>query len=200
MYRYKTDDAAKRNRLSKDEIAEEYKRSPELFESNMDTVFPYVTLLMNCILWSPKYPRLISRDEAKTWFAQHKTLKGIGDITCDPEGAIQFSQETWVDSPVFIHNPATNTDTIGFDGDGIAVMAVTNLPCEFSADASTGFCANLTPFLPALAAADFDAIEPQFAGLPPEIARAVILWRGKLTEPYQYMAQYVEGDSLPVAH
>lgn len=193
MYRYTEDDAAKRALHSKDEIAQEYKDFPERFESNMDAVYPYITLLMNCILWSPKYPRLITREQAKLWHAQHNTLKVIGDITCDPEGAIQFSRETWVDTPVFIYNPETEADTTGFEGDGIAVMAITNLPCEFSADASAGFCANLSPFLTELLSADLQAIEPQFAGLPAEIQRATILWRGNLTEQYRYMAQYVEG-------
>ncbi|MEL6132473.1 MAG: hypothetical protein AAFR59_03815 [Bacteroidota bacterium] len=168
-----------------------YFEAPTKFESNLDHVFPYVTCLLNCILWAPQFPRLITRAQAKTWYAKHQTLQVIGDVTCDPDGAIQFSAETWIDDPVFIYHPATDQSTNGFEGEGIAVMAVTNLPCEFSADASARFSSELKPYLPAIFLADYQADTIEEASLPPEIKGATILWKGNFTSPYAYMQEYL---------
>ena len=168
-----------------------YLSEPDHFESNLDKVFPYVTVLMNCILWSPKYPRLLTRQDTAAWWAQHKTLEVIGDISCDPDGAIQFSQETWITDPVFIYDPATDTSTLGFAGDGIAVMAVTNLPCEFSSDASELFSEELLEHLLALGHADLTASSPRAAGFPPALARATLLWKGEFTEAFGYMREFL---------
>lgn len=168
-----------------------YFEHPEYFESNIDSMLPYISILMNCILWGPKYPRLLPYDLMEsTWEKAHMPV-AIGDITCDPEGSIQFSKETWINNPVYLYDPAARTQTDGFDGPGVAVMAVTNLPCEFSADASTDFSANIEHLMDNLLNAHFKG---SFAdsGLRAELADAVILWQGKFTESYAYMQGYLD--------
>ena len=164
---------------------------PEYFETNLDIILPYITVLMNCIIWSSKYPRTTTKNLMKKIFREDKTLQVIGDITCDPNGSIEFSKETWIDDPVYIYNPETETITDGFEGDGIAVMAVTNLPCEFSADASIQFGGNLAPFYKNIVSADY---KKSFADseLAPEIKRAVIMWKGEFTEEFKYMKKFME--------
>ena len=98
----------------------------------------------------------------KKIYKEYKTLQVIGDITCDPNGSIEFSKETWIDDPVYIYNPETETITDGFEGEGIAVMAVTNLPCEFSADASIQFGGNLAPFYKNIVSADYKKYQKLF--------------------------------------
>lgn len=191
LYRLRENDAERRAALGQEGFSALYKAQPELFESNLDQVFPYITLLMNCVLWSPKFPRMLTREDVHAWWKVHQTLEVIGDISCDPDGSVQFSRETWVTNPVFVYNPDTDQDTDGFDGEGIAVMAITNLPCEFSADASQGFCENLHPLLGPLLEADFSAPDPASAGLSDELARATILWQGRLTPDFAYMEAYV---------
>ncbi|MEO0897411.1 MAG: hypothetical protein AAFY71_13480 [Bacteroidota bacterium] len=177
--------------LSKKEIIQLYFEEPHHFKSALKAYFPYISILMNCILWSPKYPRMLSRDQAADWYRNDQTLKVVGDITCDPEGSIQFSKETWIDDPVFIYDPIKRIEQAGFDGDGIAVMAVTNLPCEFPADASKQFANELFPFLPAILLANYEAETIDQAGLPREIREATILWRGELTDKYSYMQEFL---------
>ena len=167
-----------------------YLEHPEYFESNLDKVIPFVSVLMNCIIWSDKYPRSITKSMMKKLWPQNKTLKVIGDITCDPNGSIEFSEETWIDDPVFIYNPEKETSKNGFNGRGVAVMAVTNLPCEFSADASTQFSENLKPFLNKIITANYKGSLSD-SGLPDEIKKAVLLWKGKFTHEYSYMKQYI---------
>ncbi|MEO1452021.1 MAG: hypothetical protein AAFV07_20990, partial [Bacteroidota bacterium] len=192
MYRVKADSPLAGKGLAGEALFRQYLKTPEHFETNLEGVFPYATIWMNCIIWGPKFPRLITRDQASEWHAQHKTLEVIGDITCDPEGAIHFSQETWIDEPVFIYNPATQQNTLGMEGEGIAVMAVTNLPCEFPADASRQFSEDISALLPGLIQADFEADTPVAAGLPAALLRATILWKGELTPDFAYMSAYCE--------
>ncbi len=56
---------------------------PEFFETNLDKVLPYITVLMNCIIWSSKYPRTTTKNLIKKIYKEYKTLQVIGDITCD---------------------------------------------------------------------------------------------------------------------
>ncbi|MCB9640515.1 MAG: hypothetical protein H6728_03490 [Myxococcales bacterium] len=167
-----------------------YLVQPEMYESNLDHVLPYVTMLMNCIIWSPRYPRLVTNDMMEEIAKKHDTLKVIGDITCDPNGALEFSQETWIDQPLFTYDPSTRAIHFGHQSPGVVVMAVTNLPCEFSADASHQFAADLAPFLPGLLNAD---LQTEFieAGLPGPLHRATILWKGEFTPDYDYMKEFL---------
>ena len=168
-----------------------YLANPNYFESNLDKVLPYITVLMNCVIWSKDYPRSISKKLMSEIYSKHKTLMAIGDITCDPNGSIEFSKETWIDNPVYIYNPIDQTLKDGFEGKGIAVMAVTNLPCEFSSDASIQFSENLFPFLKDIVSANYkDTLHD--SNLPDEIKRAVIMWKGKFTKKYSYMKEYIE--------
>lgn len=192
MYSFRPEHAAQVQGMAPDAMFQHYLQHPEQFESNLKQVFPYCCLWMNCIIWGPEFPRLLSREQAADWYARDQVLQLIGDITCDPEGAIQFSRETWIDDPVFTYQPASQAWDMGIAPGGISVMAVTNLPCEFSADASTQFSHDLSPFLEALAAADYEADSPEAAGLPPEVQPAVIAWRGKLTPAFAYMQAYLE--------
>ena len=73
-------------------------------------------------------------------------------------------------------------------------MAVTNLPCEFAADASRQFCADMGTLIEGVAAADFAAASPAAAGLPEPIQRAVILWQGKFMPDYAYMKEFLASD------
>ncbi len=191
MYRFKMDSPYHEKKMVRTDLINLYLKEPYHFESNLDQVFPYSMMMMNCIIWAPEFPRLLSREDTARWHKEHKTLRVIGDITCDPEGAIQFSKETWIDRPVFIYDPQTRNEKFGFEGEGIAVMAVTNLPCEFPADASSRFSKELSPYLPAILLADYDSNSPEEAGLPSEIVGATILWKGKFTPTYKYMSLFI---------
>jgi len=178
------------NKLDVKDKWQVYFDHPDFFETNLDKVLPYITVLMNCIIWSSKYPRTTTKSLMKNIYKENKTLQVIGDITCDPNGSIEFSKETWIDNPVYIYNPESERITDGFEEGGIAVMAVTNLPCEFSTDASVQFSGELAPFYKNIVSADykksFDDSE-----LPPEIKRAVIMWKGEFTEEFKYMKEFI---------
>ncbi|MDX1530548.1 MAG: hypothetical protein R3362_03400 [Rhodothermales bacterium] len=175
--------------MSEPERMQLYFDRPALFTSNLDRVLPHTSVLMNCTLWSPDYPRVLPNALLRQAAAAGSPLRAIGDITCDPEGSIECSRETWIDAPVYTYAPASGAFHDGFDGPGVVVMAVTNLPCEFARDASLVFSRELAPLLPGLLAADLRAPFER-AGLPPTWERAAILWQGALTPPFAYMESF----------
>lgn len=167
-----------------------YMAKPGDFESALAPYLPYVSLLMNCTLWAPKYPRTLTSAMMKDLWLQNHNLVVIGDISCDPNGSVEFSMETWIDNPVFIYAPESGGSSLGMEGEGVAVMAVTNLPCEFSRDSSEQFSQDLSHLLHSAVGADYDG-KLEDSGLDPELQRSVILWKGEFTPAYAYMADFL---------
>lgn len=168
---------------------QEYYDHPERYRSRF---FPYVqhlAVLVNCIYWDPRYPRLITRGQLRELFAagQRPRLRVIGDITCDIDGSVECTvKATEPDNPVYVYDPDTEEARSGVAGNGPVVLAVDFLPCELPVDASNYFSSSLSPLMPGLARADFRGALEQ-SGLPPELRRATIVYKGKLTEPYRYL-------------
>ncbi len=116
----------------------------------------------------------------------------VGDITCDVDGSLACTvRDTEPGDPCYVYNPATRDAPAGFDGPGLAVMAIGNLPCELPVAASETFSEALTPFLPKMAAADWRAQSLADQNLPKPIERSVILWQGEFTEDYKYMEEFL---------
>ncbi|MHA1974612.1 MAG: bifunctional lysine ketoglutarate reductase /saccharopine dehydrogenase family protein [Candidatus Hodarchaeales archaeon] len=178
------------------DLQDYYKHGLKKYRGVFEQYIPYLSILVNGIFWTKKYPRLLTKKYAKDMF-QSKIgvrLQVIGDISCDVEGGIEPTvRVTEPDNPVFVYNPFTEETTLGVEGEGIAIMAVDNLPCELPKESSTNFSNTLQPFVPAIASADylkdFEELE-----LPPEIKNAIIVHKGKLTPNYQYLKEFLQGD------
>ena len=169
---------------------EEYYDSPERYVGRFDEVLPQLTVLVNAIYWTERYPRLVTREWARQAWAgpARPRLRVIGDISCDIGGAVELTvRATTPAAPVFVYEPASGATRDGVDGDGPVVLAVDNLPAELAADATADFGRALAPFLPALAAVDTSGSLVE-SGLPPELQRATIAWRGRLTPDFAYLA------------
>ncbi|MFB0533354.1 MAG: bifunctional lysine ketoglutarate reductase /saccharopine dehydrogenase family protein [Anaerolineae bacterium] len=173
---------------------------PEKYRGKFESYVPYLTLIVNCIYWEEKYPRLVTKEYLKQLYGAGKPrLRVIGDISCDIEGAIECTvRSTEPDEPVFVYNPFTGETTDpstssghrGYEGEGPVVMAVDILPSELPRDASVDFSGVLREFIPAIAKADFSVPFEQL-DLPPEIKRAVIACHGELTPDYRYIKQFL---------
>lgn len=150
-----------------------------------DRYLPLLTAWVNAIYWEPRYPRLLS----KAGVDKARRLVVVGDVSCDIEGSVEITlRATDPGAPTFVYDPGTGDGRAGFEGPGIAVMAVDILPTELPRDASEAFSQALVPLVPALAEHDF---AQGLDGLPPALLRAAILDRGRLTEPYAYLAPSV---------
>ncbi len=171
---------------------QDYYQNPERYRSRFTDYLPQLTALVNCIYWTPRYPRLVTRAAARRlWSAGERTLRVIGDISCDIGGSIEFTYKaTEPDQACFVYDPIADSYKDGVEGRGIAVMAVDNLPCELPRDSSNAFSATLARFAPSLAAADFSRPFAEL-GLPPELMRAVIAHRGALTPEYRYLEDFL---------
>ena len=171
---------------------QEYYAHPERYRGIFDRYLPHLDVLMNCIYWEPRYPRLVSKADIRALTESEKMrLKVIGDITCDVEGAIECTvKATEPDNPVFVYNPATDEVIDGVEGSGPVIMAVEILPSELPRESSTYFSNVLKGYLPAIATADYTS---DFAhlNLPREIKRSVIVHCGRLTPGFRYIEQYL---------
>ena len=173
---------------------QDYYDHPERYRPVFERYIPYLSILMNCVYWSARYPRLVTKKYLKKSFKNKENLrlKAIGDISVDINGAIEFTEKTTSpDNPVFVYNPITDTIKDGYKGDGVVVMAVDNLPCELPREPSQSFSETLLRFVPDIMKADFTVSDFDKLALPSEIKNAVILYQGKLTPNYNYINKYL---------
>jgi len=173
---------------------QDYYTYPENYHSVFEEYVPYLSILMNCIYWSSRYPRLVTKEFMKNFFktSNNRRLKLIADISVDINGAIEFTEKTTSsDNPVFIYNPLTDKITDGYKGDGVIVLAVDNLPCEIPRESSQYFSEVLLRFIPDLMKADFKINNFEDLELPLEIKNAVILFKGRLTPNYSYINKFL---------
>lgn len=173
---------------------EDFYSHPEIYRSKFFNYLPYISILTNCIYWDKRYPRLVTKAELKKLFEMEKRprLRVVGDISCDIDGGIEFTvKATNPADPVFVFDPVTGEAIDGFAGKGPVVLAVDNLPCELPKESSNDFSHVLKRFVPSIAMADFDADFEKLV-LPPEIKKAVIVYRGKLTPDYAYLEKVLK--------
>ena len=171
---------------------QEYYKHPELYEAAFFPHVPHLTLLVNCIYWEPKYPRLITQQQFQQLYASGQPrLRVIGDVTCDIDGSLACTTSAdGPDNPAYVYDPTTGQTQLGVEGRGPVVLAVDFLPAELPVDASRHFSQALRPFMPALASADFSRPLAE-SGLPPELQRATIVYNGELTPPFSYLSEHV---------
>jgi alpha-aminoadipic semialdehyde synthase len=188
---FKEEDIVKPISESKEFDLQEYYTKPELYKTKFHNYINRLTILMNCIYWTKKYPRLVTKEFLNNNYGQDFKLHVIGDISVDINGAIEFTEKvTTPDSPVFIYNPETENITDGYENNGVVVMAVDNLPCELPGESSKEFSDSLISFIPSIAKADF-SVDFDKLSLPSEIKKAVILYHGKLTPDYSYINKFL---------
>jgi len=184
----------------------EYFGRPELYRSRFEDHLPHLSVLVNCIYWDARYPRLVTREWLKQAYGgsghdpncraiqscPSPKLAAIGDISCDIEGSIEATvKATDPGEPFYVYEPETSLVRDGVDGNGILLMAVDNLPCELPFDSSREFGVALLPFVPAIARADFSRPLEKL-DLPGPVRRALILHRGSLTPEYRYLEEFLK--------
>ncbi len=171
----------------------EYYNNPELYVSKFEEYAENIKVLINCIYWTEKYPRLLTKEYLKNQAALLKfpNLRMVGDISCDIEGSIEITHKvTMPDNPSFTYFGDGDRFEEGISAAGVSVMAVDNLPCEFPKESSEAFSEVLLDFVNGISGADFNS-EFQSLTLPEPVRRALILHRGELTDDYKYMRSFI---------
>ncbi len=113
-------------------------------------------------------------------------IKVVADISCDVDGPIACTlRSSTIADPIYGYLPAENKEVPYSHPGAIVVMAVDNLPCELPKDASEGFGEMfMEHVIPAFFNGDKDGI----------LARAKMTENGKLTDRFNYLQDYVDGD------
>lgn len=171
----------------------DYYSNPENYHGVFEKYIPHLSVLMNCMYWDTRYPRIITKDYlAEAFKTGNPKLTVIGDVTCDPDGSVEITHHgTEIEDPVFVYNPFTGKPVMGHKGPGILVMAVDILPSELPRDSSAGFADTLVNFVKPISDCDFT--EPfEDLDIPRAIKKALILHNGELTTDYKYLEQYVK--------
>lgn len=172
---------------------QDYYQHPEKYENDFEQYLPHLSILMNCMYWDTRYPRIVTKDYLVKAFQEGKPkLTVIGDVTCDPDGSIEITHKgTEIEDPVFVYNPFTRKPTMGFKGEGMLVMAVDILPSELPRDSSEAFADVLFNFVEPIAKADY-SVPLEKISLPGPIKKALILLKGELTPDFKYIEQYLK--------
>ncbi len=176
---------------------QEYYDHPELYQGCFEKHLPHLDVLVNCIYWESRYPRLVTRAwVGKNYRPGHAPrLKVIGDISCDIEGSIELTLKvTEPDHPCYVYLPEHDSCRDGVEGNGPAIMAVDNLPCEVPRESSQYFSSVLRDMVVPLVNASWQ-VPFEKLDLPPDLKRAVIVHRGRLTPDYQYIQKHLEAHS-----
>ncbi|MEQ9164740.1 MAG: NAD(P)-dependent oxidoreductase [Fulvivirga sp.] len=162
----------------------EFYEHPENYESDFLKFAQVADLLIAGAFWDPEAPVLFKREDI---IRPDFKIRVIADITCDIEGSIPSTKRSsTIDDPIYDYNPSDDEVEAPLKDEGnITVMAVDNLPCELPRDASTDFGNEMVNnVLPHLLGDDEQEV----------IKRAVIAENGRLTERFQYLQNYVDGN------
>ena len=173
---------------------QDYYKHPEKYEGVFSEKYlKYLTVIVNGAYWSAKYPKSVTKEDLKALYSEDSPrLQFVGDISCDVEGGFEGNiRISYIDRPFYVYDPFKNTAEDGVKGKGPAILAIDHLPTEIPRDSSEYFSEKLIPFVPEIAKADYSG---KFADakLSPEIKRAVILWQGKFTEPFEYINEFLK--------
>jgi alpha-aminoadipic semialdehyde synthase len=172
---------------------QDYYDHPEKYEGIFEKYIPQLTSLVNCIYWTEKYPRLVTKDflKSSSYSNSKKKLSVIGDISCDIGGSIEItSKSTEPGDANYTYFPSSDDYKDGVQKDGITVMAVDNLPCEFPKESSEEFSSTLKNYVHEIVTSDFNQPFEELS-LSYPIKKALILHRGELTKEYLYLNKYL---------
>jgi saccharopine dehydrogenase (NAD+, L-lysine-forming) len=160
----------------------EFYAHPELYQSSFVKFAKKADIFIAGHYYGSGSPYLFTREDAKS---EDFNLKVVADISCDIDGPVASTiRPSTISKPIYGYNPLTEQE-VSFDQNiAIAVMAVSNLPCELPLDASEDFGNEmLDKIIPSLMNGDKDQV----------ISNATICSAGDLTPNFEYLREYVNG-------
>ncbi|MBS1623662.1 MAG: alanine dehydrogenase [Bacteroidetes bacterium] len=159
----------------------DYHLHPAQYKSSFFPFTRVADVFINGIYWDKRIPVFFDREQMEE---KDFNIKIIGDITCDiaPEASVPSTLfASTIAEPFFGYDPETGTQTEAFNGKGVDVMSIDNLPNELPRDASEDFGNMLmSRVIPRL-----------LKEWSTTINKATIAVDGELNEPYLYLSDYV---------
>ncbi len=162
---------------------DEFYSYPELYKSLFVKFAKRADIFIAGHYYGSGAPYLITRADAKL---DDFNLKVIADISCDIDGPVASTiRPSTIADPIYGYNPITEQEVCFKEDNSIAVMAVSNLPCELPKDASEDFGNEmLNKIIPSLINGDDEKI----------ISNATVCSEGDLTPKFEYLRDYVNGN------
>jgi saccharopine dehydrogenase (NAD+, L-lysine-forming) len=164
-------------------VKQEFYSNPELFKSSFMDYAIHADIFIAGHYYSSGSPFLFTREDAKS---PDFNLKVVADVSCDINGPVACTiKPSTIANPIYGYDKQSEQE-IDFRNEGaVAVMAVDNLPCELPKDASEDFGNEmLAKIIPSLLISDDEQI----------IANATICKAGDLTQNFEYLRNYVNGN------
>jgi len=158
--------------------------------STFDQLLGKFNVLIQTPYWTEKYPRHLDSQRMRDY--KDKLPWIIGDISCDINGSLACTlKESTIGEPAFTYDVMQESIEDGISWNGVTVMAIDNLPCELSQDASEHFSAILKGYMADLMGMD---LTKSFAdlNLPEFLKRALIVYKGELTPNYKYLQGFLD--------
>ena len=167
---------------SNNEFDKSFYTNPVGYHSRIAPYLKKANLLINGIYWDNKAPALFTKAQMKE---ASFNIKVIADITCDiaPIASIPCTlRATTIAEPFFAYNPISEEEEAAFEGNGVDMMTIDNLPNELPRDASADFGNQfIQHVLPELQKSTNDMIN----------RASITTNEGKLNEPFLYLSDYV---------
>ena len=151
--------------------------NPQDYSSSALQYLKETDILISAHYWDPSSPKIFENEDLKDL----QNLKIVGDITCDINGSVPTTiRSTTIEEPNYWIERYTLKE-IDENNDGIAVMAVDNLPSELPRDSSTEFSEGIIKeVLPFLLKEDDG-----------RILNGTITTDGSFLEKYNYLNDYI---------
>lgn len=162
-----------------------FHQEPRRFEADFLPFARSIDLFVAAHYWDPKAPAFFTPEDVRDPSFRIDT---IADVSCDVDGPIPTTlRVSSIDDPLYGYDPETGQETHPMDPNAVCVMAVDNLPGELPRDASEAFGKSLMErVIPAFMEGDDNGV----------LERATIAEKGKLTEAFAYLKDFVEGRSV----
>ncbi len=156
---------------------EHFINNPQDYSSSALQYLKETDILISAHYWDPSSPKIFENEDLKVL----QNLKIVGDITCDINGSVPTTiRSTTIEEPNYWIERYTLKE-IDENNDGIAVMAVDNLPSELPRDSSTEFSEGIIKeVLPFLLKEDDG-----------RILNGTITTDGSFLEKYNYLYDYI---------
>ena len=157
---------------------EHFINNPQDYSSSALQYLKETNILISAHYWDPSSPKIFENEDLKVL----QNLKIVGDITCDINGSVPTTiRSTTIEKPNYWIE-RNNLKEIDENNDGIAVMAVDNLPSELPRDSSTEFSEGIiNEVLPFLLKEDDG-----------RILNGTITTDGSFLEKYNYLNNYIK--------
>ena len=161
----------------KDYSIQDFTSNPHEYKSKIKNYLFDTDMLITGHYWEPKFPKLFYPNQIN----EFKRLKIIGDITCDINGSVPTTiRSTSIAKPYYSIN-TNSMKEIDLGNEGIAVMAVDNLPSELPHEASEEFGkSTMSEVLPYLIDKDDGRIN-----------RATTASKGKFCPSFSYLENFI---------